>query len=69
METAISAETLDNFQLSTHLIPESKSITQNSSCKNLRTRSKLGINENKVLMRIFVPEKDVVTEANETNQG
>jgi hypothetical protein len=38
MATAMFAETLDNFQHSTRLIPESRSCTLNSSRENLKTR-------------------------------
>jgi hypothetical protein len=38
MAAAEFAETLNNFQHSTLLIPESRSCTLNSSCENLRTR-------------------------------
>jgi hypothetical protein len=38
MATEMSAKTLDNFQHSTPLIPESRSYTLNSSRENLRTR-------------------------------
>jgi hypothetical protein len=38
-KTAVFAETLDNFQRSTRLIPESCSCTLSSSCENLRTRT------------------------------
>jgi hypothetical protein len=38
MATAMSAETLENLQHSTELIPESQSYTINTSCKNPRTQ-------------------------------
>jgi hypothetical protein len=38
MATAMLAETFDNFQHSTRLIPESRSCTLNSSRENRRTR-------------------------------
>jgi hypothetical protein len=38
MATATFSETLDNFQHSTRLIPESRSCTLNSSREKLRTR-------------------------------
>jgi hypothetical protein len=39
MASAIFAETLDNSQHSTRLIPDSQSCTMDSSCENLRTRT------------------------------
>jgi hypothetical protein len=39
MATAMLAETLDNFQHSTRLIPESQNFALNSSRENLRARN------------------------------